>query len=167
MTPELDPRRRAALTLHGLSATDRQWVLGQLRPVQRAELEALLAELVELGIPSDPALVEAALQHPHGTEPSLSMPPPAPIDSSPQVLAELFRHEPDVLLGLYLDTLETSGVEQVLRQLPSERVVRLRGAPAAALRQATALREALREVVHAHTHPPAQGAAVGLGEALT
>jgi hypothetical protein len=151
----LNPQRLAALTLHGLSVADRQWVLGQLRPVQRAELETLLAELRELGIPSDPGLVEAAV-HPQPGEPSLDVPPPAPIDSTPQILADLFRDEPDGLVSLYLHTLEASGADQVLMQFPSERVVRLRSPLPAALRQASGLREALREVVRTRTHSPVQ-----------
>lgn len=43
--------RRVALELHGLAAPDRQWILGQLPPVQRAPLESLLRELDALHQP--------------------------------------------------------------------------------------------------------------------
>lgn len=64
MSPELDPSsglRRAALALHALSAADRAWLLQRLSPAQREALNALLAELKELGIPPDQGVIRAAL----------------------------------------------------------------------------------------------------------
>jgi len=37
--------RRAALEIHGLSADDREWILGRLLPAQRDRIRPLLAEL--------------------------------------------------------------------------------------------------------------------------
>lgn len=61
-SPDLSgSHRRAALVLHALDAVDRQWALEQLDREHRLALEGALAELVELGIPADPTLVDAAL----------------------------------------------------------------------------------------------------------
>lgn len=50
--------RRAALLLHTVSPEDRRWLLEQLPPVERAELESLVAELRAIGIPPAPELLE-------------------------------------------------------------------------------------------------------------
>ena len=47
--------RQVALILHGLADADRAWLLGRLSPAQASMLEPLLAELRELGVPTDPA----------------------------------------------------------------------------------------------------------------
>ena len=76
-----------------------------------------------------------------------------------------------MLVSLYLNTLETHGADQVLMRFPTERVVRLRSAIPTALRQATGLREALREVVWGRTHACEPSAAHGqspvLGDVLS
>jgi hypothetical protein len=66
----LDGSRRAALLLHAMSGTSRQWVLEQLPEVQRETLCGLLAELWELGIPADPALLEETLAEQQPPEPT-------------------------------------------------------------------------------------------------
>lgn len=56
-----DPRgdaRLAALVLHALEQRDRDWLLASLSVAQRTLLEELLVELGELGIPSDPSLID-------------------------------------------------------------------------------------------------------------
>ncbi|OWQ46385.1 hypothetical protein CDL60_12935 [Roseateles noduli] len=53
--------RQAALLMHTLGEADRRWMLGQLDPAARAEAEQLLVELATLGVPSDPALLDAVL----------------------------------------------------------------------------------------------------------
>ena len=58
-----DPYRQSALLLHGLNAADRHWILAQLAEDQRAQLNAFLAELEEIGMPPDRALVESVLAH--------------------------------------------------------------------------------------------------------
>ncbi|MBV8636354.1 MAG: hypothetical protein JO002_17820, partial [Burkholderiaceae bacterium] len=58
-----DPYRQSALLLHGLNAADRHWILAQLAEDQRAQLNAFLAELEEIGMPPDRALAESVLAH--------------------------------------------------------------------------------------------------------
>lgn len=59
MSPETSsPVRQAALTLHAMAPHDAAWLLGQLPPVEAAELQSLLEELRGLGIPSDPGLLD-------------------------------------------------------------------------------------------------------------
>lgn len=53
-------QRRAALAVHAMAPADREWVLRELPPVQRGLLQPLLAELGELGIPQDAALLREA-----------------------------------------------------------------------------------------------------------
>lgn len=53
----MNASRRVALILHALAPSDREWMLARLAPARRAALQALLDELAELGIASDPSLV--------------------------------------------------------------------------------------------------------------
>ena len=60
--PETDTSARsAALLLHALATSDREWLLQKLEPRDRARLRSMLAELREMGIPADPAIVERTL----------------------------------------------------------------------------------------------------------
>ncbi|MTW06370.1 hypothetical protein, partial [Pseudoduganella ginsengisoli] len=108
--------RRSALLLHGLAGHDRDWVLAQLPPSDRAVLESHLAELRELGIPADPALlppVEGA---------GAAMPAGEPAWMMRQLLAQ----GPAAWRGAWLATLSPGQRERVLSQ------------PAPALRPAAA-----------------------------
>ena len=63
-SPDTQPQplaRRAALTLHALGAADRAWLLAQLPPVQREQLQAMLRELEALGIPASGNLLQDLL----------------------------------------------------------------------------------------------------------
>ncbi len=60
-----DPVRRAAIVAHALSAEDQGWLFAQMAPSELPQLKALLAELVQLGVPTDRRLLEQALD---GTE---------------------------------------------------------------------------------------------------
>ena len=53
--------RRAALLVHAMPAGDRDWLLGSLAPHHRVELELLLDELRELGIPPDETVLHEIL----------------------------------------------------------------------------------------------------------
>ena len=53
--------RRAALTLHVLEASDRDWVLRRLDPRQQSAIEDHLAELHSLGVVADAQLINTAL----------------------------------------------------------------------------------------------------------
>jgi hypothetical protein len=53
----MNAARRAALVLHALEPTDREWMLARLTPARRGMLQPLLAELAELGIARDTRLV--------------------------------------------------------------------------------------------------------------
>ena len=60
---DVDPAlRRAALTLHATADQDRERVLAGLPEKARPLLKKLLAELADLGIPRDPAMVHIALR---------------------------------------------------------------------------------------------------------
>lgn len=53
--------RRAALAVHGLAHSDRDWLLAQLPTGDRERLWGLLEELTALGIPGDRGLLEDLL----------------------------------------------------------------------------------------------------------
>lgn len=53
--------RRAALALHAVHETDRDWLMQQLPAADQAALNVLLQELQALRIPPDPVLVRHAL----------------------------------------------------------------------------------------------------------
>lgn len=52
--------RQSALLLHGLSKPDQRWLLSQLPESDRLILSQHLAELKQLGIPAEPALLDKA-----------------------------------------------------------------------------------------------------------
>lgn len=122
ITPETDASARsAALLLHALAVSDREWVLRKLEPSDRARLDPMLAELHQMGVPADPAIVERTL----GAMPfwgadsgGLSSPAPgrkhgllsgatgdqmARLHSvAPAVLAEVLRFEPPRVIATLL-----------------------------------------------------------------
>jgi len=57
-------QRKAALLLHGMPAVDQQWILAQLPKEQGEDLQRLLDELKELGIPADGSLTTQAFSLP-------------------------------------------------------------------------------------------------------
>ena len=106
-----DGRRHAALMLHSLAEDDRRWVLQQLPGGDRAPLETLLGELLELGIPADPSIVQAM-----------------PLDAAGRIRAAsartiraLLQREPDAIVGACLAMDAWPWRDEVLRKLPSER----------------------------------------------
>ena len=56
-----DALRQSALVLHGLSDTDRQWLLTQLPEEKQALLSEHLQELKQMGLPADRELVSSLL----------------------------------------------------------------------------------------------------------
>lgn len=68
--------RQAAALIHALAPADRRWAIAQLPAQQRDTVEALLAELTEMGLPRERAIVEAALQQTpsHGVAETSSQP---------------------------------------------------------------------------------------------
>ncbi|WP_426303925.1 hypothetical protein ACN9MJ_12975 [Acidovorax facilis] len=60
--PESHGVRQAALLVHSMQDVDRAWILKELVPHQRAQIEVLLTELRELEIPQDPEILQLALR---------------------------------------------------------------------------------------------------------
>lgn len=149
MKPDLasmGEKRRAALTLHALHADDRDWVLGQLGRPQRVELEALLAELTELGIPRDPELVNTALA---ASQPELfaKQAPKVTLQAESKTLARLLSAEPDVIALRCLALLDETQRVEVTSLLMGDKRVRLKSA--APVRAAPALTAAIAQLVAA------------------
>jgi hypothetical protein len=143
MKPEpgsIGEKRRAALTLHALHSEDRDWLLAQLSAPQRDELLALLAELAELGIPSDGDLVSNAL----ATTRPMGQPQPvakAVLQADSKMLAKLLSPEPDAVALHCLSLLDESQRAEVTGLLTGDKRARLRGMqllPAPALTAAIA-----------------------------
>ena len=62
----LDGQRKAALLLHAMPAESRLWLLAQLPADESKPLQDLLAELEELGIPADGAMLREILSDADG-----------------------------------------------------------------------------------------------------
>jgi hypothetical protein len=115
----MNQKRIAALTLHGLNLHDRSWVLGQLGEAHRQEMETLLLELVQLGIPGDASVVKAAISR-QGTGQVRVAKPTVP-EVSAAALAHVLEGEPDSVVGACLATLDGQKAEGVLSRLPEVR----------------------------------------------
>lgn len=141
-----DLKRSAALTLHGLSAPDRQWLLAQLDPQHRTQLQILLDELVLLGIPSDPELVQVAIHRPKTTA-SQEESGRGVMVGTPESLAAILGGEPDSMIGIVLSTIDRSHAQEVLQKMPADRLGPIRAAIDRAPKSATALNEAILEAI--------------------
>lgn len=135
---------RAALTLHALSGSDREWMLQSLTPEQRGVLQPLLAELQELGIPSDAQLFEALGNAGQGAP---SAPPEDdPLDrldeSALRQLAPMLAQEPARLTAALLATQSPAWRERLLGALPTDRAAQVRALVLPA--DASALQAAVR-----------------------
>lgn len=99
----MDGMRRAALTLHGLQPADREWVLSQLDVSERDAMTRLLAELGELGIPSDQGLVQEALVGREGLSVVAPLSSTAKVRSaSPEQMHAVVSQEPDHFIACLL-----------------------------------------------------------------
>lgn len=125
--------RRAALTLHSLGGEDREWMLQQLAPTQRATLSALLAELRELNLPQDAEVIRGALSQ-------ASVGETLPRDEALALCLALEREAP-VVQSLLLAALAAPAREAVLGHWQTE--FHARPSPASAPNWTPALREAV------------------------
>lgn len=136
--------KKAALALHALSPADQAWMLARLGLTEQAQLNALLEELQTLGIPQEPAVIEAALQ---GNKPA---------QSSSVSPAQDWQGVPVAALAQALADEPAQVMSACLLLLPSELAVSLRPLLPSALQPHTerlpagvvltpALREALTQ----------------------
>lgn len=121
--------RRCALTLHAIGSQDRQWLLARLPLDRRTELEELVNELRALGIPADPRVAQAALDHDHREAPAFQATEPRGrggsaldiVTSAPATeLALLLQHEPPTLIA-HVVALREAGGDALLSQLSTAR----------------------------------------------
>ena len=126
-TPAMAPTlRRAALVLHAMPEVDRAWLLAQLAPQERTQLEPLLAELRTLGIPAERALLDEAIgvaRLAAGREAGAAK---AHADAlaklrkaDPEELAAILRREPAVLVAKLCRMAKWPWRDAVLRKLGS------------------------------------------------
>lgn len=121
------PVRRAALLLHAMAPADRAWMLAQLPEGARIRLQALLRELVALGIPHDAALLrQVAATRAPAEEPILDVPRGDPGSDVPFAtvagadaarLAAVLRDEPADLVATLLAVRDWTWRDAFLRQL--------------------------------------------------
>jgi len=137
--------RSGALLLHAVDDDDRQWLLAQLAPPQRAAMDALLQDLALLGIAPDRALIDDVLNSPRRTAAPLA-PEEVLARASAGRLARLLADEPDGLVAALLRR-DWPWKDGLLRRLEPIRRRRLREAGAAAQRRGRALEQALIDAV--------------------
>lgn len=120
-----DPRRLAALTLHALAEQDREWVLSQLEPGDREAVNALVRDLVELGIPPDHEFANLAVgrvspvDRPTALEKTRERAAPDDVSDRPwHHIASRLRAEPELVRGLCLLALEPAERTAVVLHLP-------------------------------------------------
>jgi hypothetical protein len=99
----MDVQRRAALALHGLQDSDRDWILGQLPGTARTRLNGLLTELGTLGIPADPTLAAAATREAAPAPTAAVAPSATPLDrigaATPALVCAALAGESDEVIA--------------------------------------------------------------------
>ena len=144
--------RESALVLHGLSPSDRDWMLSRLPGERADELRVLIDELQTLGLPADAELTARALHAPQ----TASMPaktPAAPTGAVQAIAAatvgqmqQVLHEEADSVRAIVASSSAWRWRERWLSRLEPLRAGRVRKLM---LEQATtpALREAVLEAV--------------------
>ncbi|MFD1836904.1 hypothetical protein [Paracidovorax cattleyae] len=167
--------RRAALVLHGMAPADRAWVLERMAPSQRDALQALLSELQALGIPPDPAGLDAlataapdsVAAAPLPTGNAASSPPEADLLmalGAPGVaaLARAWRAQPPLMVAQALCLRPWPWRAALLEQLPAlqrRRVTDLLGTVSSGPSTAPALASAMLDGMRHCCDAPAVAAA--------
>ena len=139
MRPESSSNaRQAALTLHAMAPHDAAWLLQQLPAIEAAELQSLLEELRDLGIPSDPRLLDelrlgdaasqesAPADHAHIDELSVEALMYALDAARIDLLLPLLKPEPVALLAFLLSLKSWSWADSLLSALETHRRLSLR-----------------------------------------
>lgn len=112
--PDADAaRKRCALALHAIATRDREWVLAKLPTAQRTELEQLVRELQELGIPADSSVAQDALRRGPASK-------TAPTAADALEMAVLLEQEPPLLIAQAVMLNDTSR-EAILVQLSANK----------------------------------------------
>lgn len=143
MAPERpDGAKHAALLVHALAASDRDWLLSQLPVMQWAELQRLVAELDEMGIAQDQQAFQSMLSErdssvglPMGSraamtpqDDKLAVDGPslgdvdffhALTDEEVDELAEIWSTEPPLLVALALGAHEWPWATRLLERMPA------------------------------------------------
>lgn len=166
--------RRAALCLHGLSERDCSWVLQSLPDSERIELDRLLSELKDMGIPRDNSWLPRQINSAHCDYAAANLLDPrmeliAALGGAPVGrMVELLNGEPDVVIAAvlgchewewkdaFVEKLKPMRRPQVLELQSAHWPLRLRNAIFAALLQKFACSEPVRAGVQT-AHPGHRG----------
>jgi hypothetical protein len=125
--------KKAALRIHGLIETDRQWVLDKLPERERNELNAFLAQLNEMKVPGGNSTFSDLIDRASGNYQDMAAAgralSPSKVDAvntanSDSVISILTR-EPDWLIALVLLSSEWDWTESFIRSLDSDRRTRI------------------------------------------
>ncbi len=135
--------RQAALALHGLTSTDREWMLARL-PVERStQLQELLDELQDIGISTDPQLIRNALVNDQ-TSAGQGKSDLRGMALSPDQAYAILGNEPNSLIAMILGGAEWPWREDFLSKFTPDRARQIREIALTA-RHAPALRQAVLE----------------------
>jgi hypothetical protein len=107
------PLRKLSMRLASLCEDDRQWIMAQLGADERHTVSGLLAEIEELGLLQEPALVRAILAEPM----------PATIGNTAvdqTIIAKLSSSAHPAWAALYLQGLTQETRSQVVKSLPPD-----------------------------------------------
>lgn len=111
--------RRAALAVHAMDPTDRDWLLAQLSRHERAALEPLLAELGAMGLPAGAWLGSLlSIQH-HAVEEATLVHQVEGLEGA--VVAAILATEPDRLAAHVIGLCPWPWRDDVLTRIESER----------------------------------------------
>jgi hypothetical protein len=144
--------RECALVLHGLSQSDREWMLSRMPGERADELRALIDELRTLGLPPDAELTARALHAPQAawTPTAVSSAPTGAVQfiaaATVAQVQSVLHEEPDSVLAIVASSSAWRWRDRWLSRLEPLRAGRVRKLM---LEQATtpALREAVLEAV--------------------
>jgi hypothetical protein len=154
--------RRAALELHALGESDRNWVLAALPAGERGALETLLAELRALGIPPDAGLPALPAVAPAPAPQPEAVPALACLDAGRvTALGRVLAGEPVALTRALLAVRRWDWRDALLCELDPPRRLELAGpldATAPAPRLQAALLQALTRRLAAEPVAPAPNA---------
>lgn len=121
--------RRVALALHAMTAADRAWMLARLPAEARGQLHEWLDELVSLGVPREPSLLDTVRDGlpPAGARAdSVHAAMIRRVDSlSPELLADILRHEPVPLVVALLGISDWTWRQPVMQLLGASHARRI------------------------------------------
>lgn len=92
----MEAYKKAALHIHSLNESDRQWLLGKLPPHQLERILPMLDELKSLGIPQRQELIETVNEL-AVVQPAVDQSPPEEKEPPPEFVGQILPAAPEML----------------------------------------------------------------------